>query len=212
MSAATLTRFTVPIASDQNNTAQGLLMPKLSYRFRVTLENFGTSSSTNELTKQVMDFKRPSPKFGEILLDVYNSQIKLAGKTTWDSTTLTIRDDATGAVQKLVGEQMQKQFDYFEQASAVSGQDYKFLARCEILDGGNGSIQPVVLETWELYGCYITSADYGSLSYKDADAVKIVLTLNFDNALQTTTSGDVGPGIGLPVKRTSGTMTTGVGA
>jgi hypothetical protein len=212
MSAATLTRFTVPIASDQNNTAQGLLMPKLSYRFRVTLENFGTSSSTNELTKQVIDFKRPSAKFGDIVLDVYNSQIKLAGKATWDDTTLTVRDDATGVIQKLVGEQMQKQFDYFEQASAVSGQDYKFMARCEILDGGNGAHQPAVLETWELYGCYVTSADYGALSYTDAKALQIVLNLKFDNALQTTTSGDVGPGIGLPVKRTSGTMSTGIGA
>jgi hypothetical protein len=43
------------------------------------------------------------------------------------------------SVSKLVGEQVQKQFDFFEQASAASGIDYKFTTRIEMLDGGNGA-------------------------------------------------------------------------
>jgi hypothetical protein len=210
MSAATLNRFTVPLASDQSATTQGLLMPKLVYRFRVTLENFGVSASTTELTKQVMDFKRPQVKFDPIVLDVYNSKIQLAGKTSWESVTMKVRDDATGQVQKLVGEQLQKQFDYFEQSSAVSGQDYKFKAVCEILDGGNGGYTPVALETWELYGCYISSADYGQLDYKTSEAATISLTLLFDNALQTPVESKVG--VGAHVGRTSSSLATAVGA
>ena len=34
MSVATLSKFTVPLASDQSASSQGLLMPKLQYRFR----------------------------------------------------------------------------------------------------------------------------------------------------------------------------------
>jgi len=60
MSVASLTRFTVPLASNQSASAQGLLMPKLAYRFRVSFEQFGVSQPTTELTKQVMDFTRPS--------------------------------------------------------------------------------------------------------------------------------------------------------
>jgi hypothetical protein len=207
MPIASLTRFTVPLASDQSASNQSLLMPKLKYRFRVTLENFGVSAPTTELSKQVIDFKRPQATFENILLDVYNSRVNLAGKVTWGDTTLNVRDDVTGAVQKIVGEQLQKQFDFYEQASAVSGIDYKFTARCEILDGGNGSYQPVVLETWVLLGCYLTSVDYGNLDYKANEAVTVSLNIKFDNALQTPLDSGVGANVG----RTSGTLTTGAG-
>lgn len=64
------------------STSQGtqvLLMPKMKYRFRVTLLNFGVESSL-ELTKQVADVTRPKVGFEEIPLDVYNSKIYLTGK------------------------------------------------------------------------------------------------------------------------------------
>ena len=73
MAVASLTRMTVPLASDQSASNQGLLMPKLKYRFRVVFENFGVSTPRTELTKQVVDFKRPSLSFEDIILDVYNS-------------------------------------------------------------------------------------------------------------------------------------------
>lgn len=207
--SATLTKFTVPIDSNQSAANQSLLMPKLKYRFRVTLEGFGTTVNSTELTKQIIDAKRPQAKFDDIVLDVYNSRIKLAGKPTWEDTTLTIRDDATGAVALLVGQQMQKQFDFYEQASAVSGQDYKFLMRIEILDGGNGTGDhaPNALETWELYGCFVSSADYGNLDYKESAAATISLTIRFDNALQVV-NGETGPGIGVTVPRTHGILST----
>ena len=58
MAVASLTKMTVPLASDQSNPTQGLLMPKLKYRFRVEFQNFGVSTPRTELTKQVMDFTR----------------------------------------------------------------------------------------------------------------------------------------------------------
>lgn len=207
MSISTLSKLTVPLASDQSASTQGLLMPKLKYRFRVTLENFGVSTPTTELTKQVIDFKRPSLTFDPIVVDVYNSKINLAGRHTWGDVTINLRDDVTGSVQKLVGEQLQKQFDFFEQASAASGIDYKFLTRCEILDGGNGAFTPTVLETWEMYGCFLSAADYQDLGYSKNEPVSIALTIKFDNAVQT----PQGTGVGTNVGRTTGTMTTGAG-
>ena len=153
MAVSSLTRMTVPLASDQSNPNQGLLMPKLKYRFRVIFENFGVSTPRTELTKQVMDFTRPSVSFEEMPIPIYNSTIKLAGKYTWADLTCNLRDDAGGNVSKLVGEQLQKQLDFMEMASASSGIDYKFLTRFEVLDGGNGTAEPIVLETWEIYGC-----------------------------------------------------------
>ena len=205
MATASLSKFTVPLSTDQSASAQGLLMPKLKFRFRVTFLNFGVSQPTTELTKQVIDFKRPTLTFDPLEIPVYNSRIYLAGKPTWETVTTTIRDDAGGEVAKRVGEQLQKQFDFMEQASASSGIDYKFQTNFEVLDGGNGNSAPTVLETWELYGCFLTSADYGDANYGTNDPMTIALTIRYDNAIQT----PVGSGIGATVARTLGEVITG---
>lgn len=204
MAVASLTKFTVPLASDQSASAQGLLMPKLQFRFRASFEGFGVSSNQVELTKQIISFARPTVTFADIPIHVYNSVIKLAGKPEWGDIQVVLRDDAPGNVTKLVGEQVQKQFDFMEQSSAASGIDYKFIVRVEMLDGGNGVNTPNVLETWELYGCYIQSAAYGEMAYSSNDPLQITLTLKFDNAVQT----PGGTGIGTFVGRTIGSNIT----
>jgi hypothetical protein len=207
MAVSSLSRMTVPLASDQSSPVQGLLMPKLKYRFRVFFENFGVSSPTTELTKQVMDFTRPSVTFADIDLPIYNSTVKLAGKYTWENVTCQVRDDAGGNVARLVGEQLQKQLDFLEQSSAAAGIDYKFLTKFEVLDGGNGAAAPVVLETWELYGCYLQGVNYNNMDYGLSEAVTISMTLRFDNAIQT----PIGSGVGAIVGRTLGDVATGIG-
>ena len=205
MSVSSLTKMTTPLASDQSATSQGLLMPKLSYRFRVIFENMGVSTPRTELTKQVKDFTRPNPTFEQVIVDVYNSKVKLAGKPSWAEVTCNLRDDASGAVTKLIGEQMQKQFDFLEQASASSGIDYKFTTRLEMLDGGNGAHEATVLETWEMYGCYLTGVNYGTVDYSTSEPVMIAMSISFDNAVQTA----IGTGIGTDVGRTLGDNVTG---
>lgn len=205
MAVSSLTRMTVPLASDQSASAQGLLMPKLKYRFRAMFENFGVSTPRTELTKQVIDFTRPSVSFDEIVLDVYNSRLYLAGKHTWEQVTVNLRDDASGSISRLVGEQLQKQLDFMEQASAASGIDYKFVTKCEILDGGNGAAQPIVLETWELYGCMLTNVNYNDLNYASSEAATISMSIRFDNAVQT----PIGSGVGATVARTVNDVVTG---
>ena len=207
MAISTLSKFTVPLANDQSSASQGLLMPKLQYRFRVVLENFGVSTPRSELTKQVMDVTRPNLTFDDITLDVYNSKVYLPGKHTWEAITINLRDDVNNSVSKLVGEQVQKQFDFFEQASAASGIDYKFTTRIEMLDGGNGATAPGILETWELYGSYVQSVNYNSLAYATSDPATITLSVKYDNAIQT----PQGTGIGSAVTRTIGTLSTGGG-
>ena len=108
MAISTLSKITVPLASDTSSSTQGLLMPKLQYRFRVTLENFGVSTPTTELTKQVMDVTRPVVNFEEIEIPVYNSRAYLAGKHAWDPITLNLREDVNNNVQKLVGGYIQE--------------------------------------------------------------------------------------------------------
>jgi hypothetical protein len=207
MAISTLTRMSVPIASDQSAGNQTLLMPKLQYRFRVTFDGFGVTQPTTEISRQVIDCTKPNVSFAEITMNSYNSQVYLAGRHTWQPISVNIREDATGIIQKLVAEQMQKQFDFYEQSSAASGVDYKFLTRIEILDGGNGQYTPNVLETWEMYGCFIVSANYNNLAYSANEAIQIGLSIRYDNAIQI----PQGSGIGINVGRTVGAVSTGAG-
>ena len=208
MAISSLSKFTVPLASDQSASSQGLLMPKLKYRFRVTLENFGAGAPNIELTKQIIDVTRPNVNFESIALDVYNSKVYYAGKHTWQPITLTVRDDVNNAVSKSAGQQLQKQFDFFEQSSAASGIDYKFKTRIEILDGGNGANAPGVLETFELVGCFVQDINYNQLTYSDSNPVDITMSIQYDNAIQTNGAGQP-DGIGGAIARTVRTLATG---
>ena len=205
MSVSSLTKFTVPIDGDQSAASQGLLMPKLKYRFRASFENFGVSTPRTEMTKQIMNITRPAVTFDEKMIDIYNSKVYLVGKHTWDPITVNLRDDVNGAISRLCGEQIQKQFDFMEQSSAASGIDYKFITRFEILDGGNGANTPNVLETWELYGCFVQNINYNELDYATQDPANITMSIRFDNAVQT----PLGDGIGASVDRTIGQVITG---
>jgi hypothetical protein len=209
MATASQSLFNMTVASDNAGGNQGLLMPKLQFRFRVNFLNFGVSTAGIELTKQVMDCSRPQVQFQEITLPVYNSTLYLAGKHAWQPMSINIRDDASGSVSKLVGQQLQKQMDFVEQASAATGQDYKFQTNIEILDGGNGAAAPTVLETWELYGCFIQTANYNTLNYATNEAVTIALSLRYDNAIQSPLASGVGATVGRAL---GGASVSGIGS
>jgi len=211
MAVASLTNFTVPLAGGSSATSQGLLMPKLKFRFRLSFINFGVSQGqVVELTKQVADTKRPSVKFDPVTVDIYNSKVYFQGKPSWEEVTVNLRDDATGAVSKLVGEQIQKQFDFQEQASAASGIDYKFQLQMDILDGGNGAATPNVLESWALYGCFLSSVDYGEMNYNSNDPMMIALSIRYDNAEQLPAGGQTaGVGFGATIAQNIGSTITG---
>jgi hypothetical protein len=212
MATASQSLFNMTVASDNAGGNQGLLMPKLQFRFRVNFLNFGIGAASGlSLTKQVIDCARPQVQFDEVTLNLYNSRIYLAGKHTWQELSVNIRDDASGTVAAAVGQQLQKQLDFVEQSSAATGQDYKFQTNIEILDGGNGANAPVVLETWELYGCFLKSANYQTLNYANSEAVSIALSIRYDNAIQAPLGSGVGANVGRVLSGTTGSA-TGIGA
>jgi len=185
MPITTLQNISVPTEGGGSNSS--LLMPKLQYRFRVLLDNFGTTGGpdgTREISRQVVDVTRPNVSFEKMTIEAYNSKTYLAGKHTWEPITLTLREDANNNVQKVVGQQLQKQFDFFEQSSAVSSGTYKFQTRIEILDGGNGANGANVIDRFQLVGCYLESANYNSLAYATNEAVTTTLSIRYDNAIQ----------------------------
>jgi hypothetical protein len=210
MATSSLTNMTVPLGiNGQSPSTQGLLMPKLAYRYRVFFNNFGISTPTTELTKQVMKFDRPHVQFEEIKLPIYNSTVKIAGKHSWQDVTCDLRDDAVGNVSRLVGEQLQKQLDFMEQSSASAANTYKFTVTLQVLDGGNGLQEAVVLEQWQILGCYLKDVNYNSMDYNTSEAVKITMAITFDNAIQVNAQSGVPVGVGQDIgQRVPGSLAT----
>lgn len=172
---ADLTSFGVPTVG-----GNAMLMPKLQYRFRVQLFNFGQGSgNTIEVTQNVVSVTRPSLTHDEVTLDSYNSKVYLAGKHTWEPVTLTLRDDMNNGVSRHVASQLQKQLNQGLQSAPAAGRDYKFGMIVEQLDGS----QPgQVLETWTLNNCFVQNVNYGENNYATSDVMTITLQIRYDAA------------------------------
>lgn len=176
----TLSRFGVPLVP--GTTGIGMLMPKLKYRFRVTMDRFAGLGPTLELTRQVKTVSRPQVQFGETAIHSYNNIMYVPQKPTWQTVEVVIQDDITSAVSRLVSAQLQRQHNFFAQTSATSASQFKFRTKIETLDGGNVG----VLEAWYLEGCYLQNVTYDTFDYSSSEPVQITLTLRYDNATQDT--------------------------
>lgn len=177
----TLSKFGVPLVPGTSGV--GILMPKLKYRFRVSMQNFGPAGAALALTRQVESCGRPTLTQDSVALHSYNNIMYIPQKPVWNNIEVKVRDDVNNSVGSLVGAQIQKQMNHFDQTSATSGINFKFTTIIEVLDGGNVG----VLENWYLEGCYLESVNYDSHDYTSSDPVAITLTVRYDNATQDNT-------------------------
>jgi len=176
MPTPTLNKFGVPVDGGK----VGMLMPKRKHLFRVRWTNFGplNGQQSLDMTRQVQTVDKPKVQFPAVVVDSYNSKAYYAGKHEWQEISVVVRDDITNAVSTLVGHQVQKQLNHFEQTSPIAGSNYKFGMKVEVMDGGNDN----VLETWELEGCFLTNIESEGLDYAAAEQQTISMTIRYDNA------------------------------
>ena len=175
---ATLSKFGVP---GNNGERTGILQPKLQYRFRVLTNNFGPTNDQLDFTQQVISLNKPQLTHDVVTLESYNSRAYVAGKHTWGQITLQMRDDISNNISRLVGHQLQKQVNHFEQTASAAGINYKFDMFIQILDGGN----TVVQEEWLCEGCFLEGVDYQALDYGASEQQMISLTVRPDNCTQS---------------------------
>ena len=173
---ATLAKFGVPLDGQRI----GMLQPKLSHKFRVIFQGFGyEGSNSRDLTGNIVSCARPNIKFATVAMNSYNSIANVMGKKeAFGSIAVVLRDDITGQVTSLVGSQVQRQMNFFEQTSAVSGANYKFGMEIHTLDGTNNE----EMESWVLEGCFLTEVKYTDGGYDKSEVQTIALTVMIDNA------------------------------
>ena len=174
----TLSKFGEPIVPGASGT--GILMPKLKYRFRVSMQSFGASGAAIELTRQVATAGRPSIQHNSTPIHSYNNVMYLPQKPEWQTVEITVRDDVNSSVSTLVAYQLQKQMNHFDQTSFLAGINYKFTTFIQTLDGSNDG----VLENWYLEGCYLETVAYDQFDYSNSESMMITLTIRYDNATQ----------------------------
>jgi len=175
----TLSRFGVPLGGGAGRG--GMLQPKVKWKFRVRVVNFGPIAGGIELTQNVMSATRPTFQQSEQAVHSYNSVGYYGGKPQWNTVDIEARDDVTNTLSKLVGHQVQKQQNHFEQTSPLAASNYKFQMYLETLDGGNDA----VIEQWFLEGCFLTNVNYSNFDYSSSDMVTVSMTVRYDIATQS---------------------------
>jgi hypothetical protein len=188
---STINTFGVPLGGGAGRG--GIIQPKTKHKFRVRVIGFGPLNGGLELTQQVMSVGRPQVDFNPVEVHSYNSTTYYAGKAQWQTLELTVRDDITNSVSALVGHQLQKQMNFFQQTSAAAGSNYKFQMYIETLNGGDDA----VIEQWYIEGCFLSAVNYDQFSYDAADPVTIQMTIRFDNATQQDNLMPVNPELGV---------------
>lgn len=186
---ATINDFGIP------GVGTGILQPKQANKWRVTFQNFGAGTDSQPISMQAVTFARPTVKFNKVTLHRYNSISYIAGKHEWDAVELTIEDDVTGSASAAIQLQLQNQQWLIGSegqwlATAGEGSIYKFATKIDMMDGNDQ-----VIETWTLEGCWLENVKYGELTYENAEAVKIGLTISIDHARQFIGGYLQGPGI-----------------
>ena len=121
---------------------------------------------------------RPNMTFSEQELHFINSRRYVAGKMNFDPITVTLYDPIAPSGAQQVMEWVRT---HFESVSGRAGYADFYKRDCQIK-----MLDPVgtVVELWDVKGCFIQSANFGSdLDYGTDAPAEIDLTLRFDNCV-----------------------------
>jgi hypothetical protein len=120
---------------------------------------------------------RPTITTEEVAVPFINATRYLAGKTTFNTMTVTLHDPIAPSGAQQIMEWVRL---HYESVSGRSGYAdfYKRDVQLKLLD-------PVgtVIELWDIKGAFITEANFGELSYEGAETAELSLTLRYDNAV-----------------------------
>jgi hypothetical protein len=120
---------------------------------------------------------RPTINTAEQEINFINAKRYIAGKTTFDTISVTIYDPIAPSGAQQVMEWIRT---HYESVSGRAGYADFYKRDCQLK-----MLDPVgtVVELWDIKGAFITSAGFGDLAYDGDDPMEISLTLRFDNCV-----------------------------
>lgn len=171
---ADLSKFGIPLSGAK----LGILHPKQQYKFRVVFIGMGFNADSRIVTQNVETVTRPVAETDIVELHSYVSIGYVEGKVRWNPVEIALRDDLTSGTVGVIGQQIQKQMNHFEQTQSVAGANYKFTTEIHSMDGRNTE----ELDKWVLDGCFISNYSAPSGDYKTSDSQTLSITLRYDVA------------------------------
>lgn len=137
---------------------------------------FNSQFVDKEMTFLVLSFPLPKETTESFDAPYFNQRVKLATQTTFDDTTLVLRD--------AIGYDTEKQFlnwrlRVYNPKTGEMGyaEDYKCEAKV-VEYSPNGETG----REWTLVGCWPAGIEYGDLSYEDGGEKQISVTIKYDYA------------------------------
>jgi hypothetical protein len=120
---------------------------------------------------------RPSYTTNETTIPFINSTRYLAGKTTFDTLSVTLHDPIAPSGSQQVMEWVRT---HFESVSGRAGYADFYKRDCQLK-----MLDPVgtVVELWDIKGAFLTQAGFGDLSYDGDEPQEITMSLRFDNCV-----------------------------
>ena len=115
------------------------------------------------------------------------STVYIGTRGEWGTVDVVFVDDITNSVQQRVQEQVAKQQNFFDQTMSRAGENYKFEIDLDVLAGGQSAggsaSDPNIIQKWCFAGCQITNMNMNEMSYEEATAMEVTLTLRYDNVI-----------------------------
>lgn len=161
-----------------NGAKLGLLQPKMMFKWRALFYGIGFNADSRIITQMVQTVTRPKSTTVATELHSYNSVAYVQGKHKWEEVEMTFVDELTNGVVSVIGQQMQKQMNHFEQTTAVAGANFKFVTEIQTLDGTDAE----ELDSWRLDGCWITGMQGAEGDYKSSEMNIVKITIRYDVA------------------------------
>lgn len=117
---------------------------------------------------------KPTLENGEITLEHINVQRYVKGKSKWSAINMTLYDPIVPSGAQAVMEWIRL---HHESATGRNGYSSMYKKEISLIQ-----LSPLgeKIEEWILKGCYITSANFGSLDWATEDAMTIEVGLRFD--------------------------------
>ena len=120
---------------------------------------------------------RPTITFEEIALSHMNVKRYIKGRGEWQTLDITLYDPIVPSAAQSVMEWVRLSH---ESVTGIDGYSDFYKKDCNIqLLGPVGDI----VEEWTLKGAWITSANFGALSFDASDPTDITVTLRYDYAI-----------------------------
>jgi len=139
-------------------------------------DNIDNSYINPNLRFMVVNFPLPKETTESNDVNYFNQTIKTAGRTTFETTNLVLRD--------AIDYDTEKQFlnwrnRVYNPKTGIMGLAADYKIRATVIEYTPNGEQ---MRTWKLVGCWPSSVEYGELTYDDGGEKQITVTITYDYA------------------------------